>query len=96
MDMNAREIIEWVETQIVDVSNEQSVKSFVVELQNKINELDFSLKDGTIPIGYAGSIESTGIYKTIELFTQNSGGKYLSRIHLSENRSKRRSSYSYL
>lgn len=74
--MNAREIIEWVETQIVDVSNEQSVKSFVVELQNKINELDFSLKDGTIPIGYAGSIESTGIYKTIELFTQNSGGKY--------------------
>lgn len=65
--MNAKDIITWVESQVVDISNEQNIINFVSDLQNKIGELNFNLPDGTKAIGYAGStnsIEGTGIYKT--------------------------------
>lgn len=77
--MNAKDIITWVESQVVDISNEQNIINFVSDLQNKIGELNFNLPDGTKAIGYAGStnsIEGTGIYKTIDIFTQNSNGEY--------------------
>ena len=52
--MNAKDIITWVESQVVDISNEQNIINFVSDLQNKIGELNFNLPDGTKAIGYAG------------------------------------------
>lgn len=34
--MNAKDIITWVESQVVDISNEQNIINFVSDLQNKI------------------------------------------------------------
>ena len=56
--MNAKDIITWVESQVVDISNEQNIINFVSDLQNKIGELNFNLPDGTKAIGYAGSTNS--------------------------------------
>ena len=77
--MNAKDIITWVESQVVDISNEQNIIKFVSDLENKIMELNFNLPDNTKAIGYAGStssLEGTGIYRTIDIFTQNSNGEY--------------------
>ena len=76
--MNSKDIITWVESQKVDYSNEQSIIKFVSELEGKIMQLDFNLPVGTKAIGYSGSTvkNGTGIYKTIEIFTQNSNGEY--------------------
>ena len=75
--MNAKDIITWVESQVVDISNEQNIIKFVSDLENKIMELNFNLPDNTKAIGYAGStssLEGTGIYRTIDIF--------LSLIHI--------------
>ena len=74
--MNSKDIITWVELQKVDFSNEQSIIKFVSELEGKIMQLDFHLPFGTKAIGYSGSTVKggTGIYKTIDIFTQNSNG----------------------
>ena len=32
--MNAKDIITWVESQVVDISNEQNIINFVSDLQN--------------------------------------------------------------
>jgi hypothetical protein len=76
--MNSKDIITWVELQKVDFSNEQSIIKFVSELEGKIMQLDFNLPFGTKAIGYSGSTVKggTGIYKTIDIFTQNSNGEY--------------------
>ena len=82
--MNAKDIITWVESQVVDISNEQNIIKFVSDLENKIMELNFNLPDNTKAIGYAGStssLEGTGIYRTIDIFTQNSNGA-VSYTHL--------------
>ena len=41
--MNAKDIITWVESQVVDISNEQNIIKFVSDLENKIMELNFNL-----------------------------------------------------
>ena len=45
-----------IESQVVDISNEQNIINFVSDLQNKIGELNFNLPDGTKAIGYANFI----------------------------------------
>lgn len=76
--MNAKEIIEWVEAQPNISLNEKSISEFVKNLQNKILELDFTLPDGKIALGYAGSLGkssgNTGIFRTIDVITAD--GKY--------------------
>lgn len=47
-----KDIITWVESQVVDISNEQNIAKFVSDLENKITELNFNLPNGTKAIGY--------------------------------------------
>lgn len=76
--MNAKEIIEWVKSQNIKPSSDEAICNFVLELQKKIEKLDFNLPEGTVPLGYAGSIKDkgTGIFKTVGFITEESNGKY--------------------
>lgn len=73
-----REIISWLEKRngmYTDATDAELAK-FADELNDEIGRLNFDLPEGCTALGYAGSVDGIGVYKTIENIADNSSGKY--------------------
>ena len=72
------EIISWLRLQEGKyvAASDAELARFSSELNSKIGELNFDLPEGCKALGYAGSVDETGVFTTVDNIVKNSNGKY--------------------